>query len=376
MAAIFVLIALGFAFMIHMAKGGHVGIGGVILVLFVIALIISAAFSVDFSIVVILMLGVIAIVVACSVLTSIEDSKEQEKKQQEENISKQDFANALKTQLKQATNHVELHDYFAWITDTDFCWCDKIWSGLGTELTVNRVAIDDINYFISYCSMSDISKIAPLEGRFGVIPKWKIKNQNSTKMLYIKDNTDCVIDFHYNDYSIIIGLLPEKAQEKFITHKRDAALLTMMKKTPYKAFAQLADEIDDGMFGIKDEIRIISLLKKEICPHKICKWENGKTVWVYLSLEELRQELSLERSVYEIDDYRSGIHSITELEKQSRDVRNNTSKRRKLANTKIKDYIWKHYHELITAANVEESFQRWSYRFEKSYKEVVTHGPN
>ena len=118
------------------------------------------------------------------------------------------------------------------------------------------------------------------------------------------------------------------------------------------------------MFGIKKEIQIISLLKKGFCPYKICKWENGKNVWVYLSLEELRKELPLERSVYEVDDCRSGIHSIAELEEQSQKVRHNTSERRKVANAQIKDYIWKHYHELITEAGVEDSFHRWSYRFD------------
>lgn len=366
MVALLVLIILGFVFMIHMAKGGYVGTGGTLLVLFAIALIISAALSIDISTVIIIMFAIIVIAIVCSVFASIEDSKEREKKQQAEDISKQAFTNAIKTQLTQATNYIELHDHFAWTADTDFCWCNKNWSGTDTVLTVNKVRIDDINYFTSYFAYSDTSIIAPFEGWFGTIPKWKIKNQNSTKMFYIKDNTDCIFDFHYNDYPFLMKLLPEKEQEKFLTHKRNTALLAIMKKTPYKAFTQLADEINDGMFGIKDEIRILSLLKKEFCPHKICKWENGKAVWVYLSLEKLRYELSLDHSIYEIEDYRSGSYSISELEKQSEDVRNNTSKRRKVANAKIKDYIWKHHHELITAANAEESFQRWSYRFEKS----------
>lgn len=364
MAALFVLIALGFVFMIHMARGGHVGTGGTILVLFAIALIISAAFSIDFSIVVILMLIVIAFVVVYSIFKSMEDDKDQMRKQQEEDSSKKAFTYALKTQLEQAPNHVELYDYYAWTTDTDFCWCNKSWNGINTELIVNKVPVNNINYFIPYFSVSDISKIDPLDGRFGVIPTSKIKNQNSTKMLYVEGNTDCVMDFHYTDYSTIIGLLPQKELKKFKDILHNDAILSMMRKTPHKAFAQLANEINDGMFGIKDEIQIISLLKKEICPYKIGKWENGKITWVYLSLEELRNELSLEHSAYEIDDYRSGICSIAELETQSRKVRNNTSERRKAANARIKDYIWKHYHELISAAGVVDSFQRWNYRFD------------
>lgn len=74
MVALLVLIILGFVFLIHMAKGGYVGTGGTILVLFVIALIISAALSIDFSIVVILMIVVIALVVVVSLF----DTKQQQ----------------------------------------------------------------------------------------------------------------------------------------------------------------------------------------------------------------------------------------------------------------------------------------------------------
>jgi len=73
MVALIVLVILGFVFLIHMAKGGYVGKGGTLLVLFAIALIISAALSIDFSIVVILMIVVVALVAVFSLF----DTKQQ-----------------------------------------------------------------------------------------------------------------------------------------------------------------------------------------------------------------------------------------------------------------------------------------------------------
>ncbi len=85
MVALLVLIILGFVFMIHMAKGGYVGTGGTLLVLFAIALIISAALSIDFSIVVILMIVVIALVAVFSLFDT---------KQQQSTTSDMDVQNA------------------------------------------------------------------------------------------------------------------------------------------------------------------------------------------------------------------------------------------------------------------------------------------
>lgn len=364
MVALFVLIALGFVFMIHMAKGGYVGTGGTILVLFVLALVISAAFSVDFSAVVIFMLLIIALIIVFSVLTTAESDKEQMKKQQEEDASKQAFTCSLQAQLAQATNHIQLHDYYAWTTDTEFCWCSKSWHGFDTELTVHQILLDDINYFVRFYTMPDFGKFPQFEGRFGLIPHWKIKNQNSTKMLYIENDHDCVMDFHYDDYPQLINLLPEKEQKKFKELQHRNTIISIMQKTPYKAFAQLADEINDGSFGIKNEIVKIRMLKKGFCPYEIGKWENGKKIFVYISLEELRNELLLERSVYDLDSFKSGIYSITELETNAKKVQSNTSVWRKSVNSKIKDYIWKHHHELIKETGAEAAFQRWSYRFD------------
>ena len=77
MVALIVLVILGFVFLIHMAKGGYVGTGGTILVLFVIALIISAALSINISTVIIIMLAVIIVIVIANACINDSNSPRQ-----------------------------------------------------------------------------------------------------------------------------------------------------------------------------------------------------------------------------------------------------------------------------------------------------------
>lgn len=357
---ILILIGLWIAFMSEAAKGGYVGTGGTILIFLGLAFVISIFFNVDFFAVIIFLLIISVLINVYKAIDSIKKDEGQRQKQQEEDVAKQEFIYALTTQLSQIPNYIELHDNYIWIDDTDFCWCDKTWKGLGKDFTIHRIPIDDIDYFIRFVPCSDIDNMPPLECRLGIIPNCNLFNNYSTKMIFIHDIHGNVIDFHYNDYSKLISLLPNKSHDSF----KEKSLILYIQKTPYKAFTQLAKEIDDGNFGIKRDIHALTLLKKGYYPYELWKWENGNMVLVYLSLEELRYELTLEHSVYELDRFQSGILKIDELEKQSQKIQNNTSERRKAVNAKIKDYIWKHHHEVIVAAGAEAAFQRWSYRFD------------
>ncbi len=338
-------LVLGFLFLREMANGRAVGTGGAILAFIFLAFFISYAFSADIGVVIAIMLFLFVIFIIWGVIYSMQSIKEQEAKDAEEqakiaanNRAIQQFECAVKKQLAKVSGYITLHDFYAWVIEDCFCWCCKARSADVPQFAVNRISVDDILEFVH--------------------------TYNSTQLYYMKGEEKCVLTLHGDDYSLLNKLLPEKEHKRAEEIRHRNSITAMMKKTPHKAFAKLADELDDGDFGIKNEMRKIRLFKQGYCPYKIAKWENGQKVWVYITLEDLRNELSADYTIYDLADFKSYPTKIDELEEESKDIRTNKSERRKAVNARIKDYIWKHYHEQITAAGAEESFQRWSYRFE------------
>lgn len=366
MTALIVLVVLGFVFLIHGAKGGYVGAGGAVLVLFVLALLISAATSVDFSVVVIILLVVVAFIIAFSVFSTIESNKEQEIKQQEEEVSKQAFAQALQAQLAKVPHYTELHHNYVWLDGTTFCVCNKNWNQFIPDFEVKRIPFEDITYFVRYigrpCKDSDIDTIPPMQGRYGTLRLDKYTNCNSTMLLYVKDGKDFILHLHYDDYYAICKLIPQKELSAVQEEKERLQIIDRMKSTPYKVFTQLVDDINDGSFGIKSKIQHIHYLKNGFYPYPIMKYENGHREWVHLTFSELRKEVASEYSVYDLDDFRWGTEKIDEKENAAQEK--NLSISCKRLNKEIKDYLWKHHHDIIIAADKEDAFKRWSYRFQ------------
>lgn len=217
------------------------------------------------------------------------------------------------------------------------------------DINLNTVNINR-QYWVSGLSANDFAKKYYSECGIMTSPE-KYKSAQSDIYLYAKDGSYQV----FSKYFVLHEL------EDDVKAEYEKIIDSMLRKTPHKAFNKLVDDKCVNHQELKYHIERIRLLKNGYYPYPIYKKEHGNRVSEYLTFNALRQEVSSEYSIYEIDNIKWDTKKIDEAEESAKE--RNLSKDKKYVRGKIKDYLWKNYHEQIVAAGAEESFQRWNYKF-------------